>query len=121
MASPITLDRLDEGVALVTVAGEQDVGTAPRLRERLTEALVDRTPLVVDLTDAISVDSAILGVLLSGLRRAREQGSGFAVVLPDGPDSAVRRIFEVTGLMVVFPIFSTRDPAVAAVVARYAR
>jgi anti-anti-sigma factor len=119
--SPIHLDRVDGGVVIAAVAGEQDVGTAPQLRECLSEALGERAPLVIDLLDAASLDSAILGVLLSGLRRAREQGSPFALVVADDTDSPVRRLFEVTGLMVVFPMFSTRESAVAAVSARAPR
>jgi anti-sigma B factor antagonist len=119
--SPISLDRLDGGVVVAAVSGEQDVGTAPQLRECLSEALAERSPLVVDLNAAVSLDSAILGVLLSGLRRAREQGSAFALVVTDDAESPVRRLFEVTGLMVVFPIFSTRDSAVAAVSVRTGR
>jgi anti-sigma B factor antagonist len=119
--SPITLDRLDGGVVVAAVAGEQDVGTAPQLRECLSEALAERAPLVVDLNAAVSLDSAILGVLLSALRRAREQGSAFALVVTDDAESPVRRLFEVTGLMVVFPIFSTRGSAVSAVSARAGR
>ena len=85
------------------------------LRERIGAALAGRHPVVVDLTETESIDSAILGVLLSGLRRAREQGSGFALVVPGDDDSPVRRVLEITGLTVVFPTFSARAPAIGAV------
>ena len=112
---PIALDRADAGVAVVAVSGEQDVGSAPVLRERIGSALVGRRPVVIDLTETESIDSAILGVLLSGLRRAREQGSGFALVVSDEDGSPVRRVLEITGLTVVFPTFSSREPAIGAV------
>ncbi len=118
---PIALDRADAGVAVVAVSGEQDVGSAPLLRERIGSALAGRRPVVIDLTETDSIDSAILGVLLSGLRRAREQGSGFALVVPGDDASPVRRVLEITGLTVVFPTFSSRDPAIGAVRATAAR
>jgi anti-anti-sigma factor len=70
-------------------------------------------PVVVDIQTATFIDSSVLAVLLGGLRRAREAGTGYAIVLDPDSDSAVTRIFEVTGLTPVFPIYPDRDAAVA--------
>jgi anti-sigma B factor antagonist len=110
----IVVDSVESGVSVVAVHGEHDVYTAPTLREQLSSLLEDGTPVVVDLTPATFVDSSILGVLLGGLRRAREHDSGFALVIGDDSEPTVRRIFEVTGLFPVFPVFSSRDEAVHA-------
>jgi len=105
----ISEDRLD-GVAIVALEGEHDLSTAPELRSQLHGALAEG-PLVVDLSACTFLDSSILGVLLGGLRRAREEDRGFALVLGTG-EPAVRRIFEVTGLTSVFPICDARGAAV---------
>jgi anti-sigma B factor antagonist len=110
----IVVDRADEGVAVVVVHGEHDVYTAPSLREQLSALVEEGSPVVVDLTPATFIDSSILGVLLGGLRRAREHDSGFALVIGTSSEPTVRRIFEVTGLFPVFPVFASREEAVAA-------
>jgi anti-sigma B factor antagonist len=110
----IVVDNADAGVSVVAVHGEHDVYTAPSLREQLSALVEDGTPVVVDLTPATFIDSSILGVLLGGLRRAREHDSGFALVIGDESEPTVRRIFEVTGLFPVFPVFSSRDEAMQA-------
>jgi anti-sigma B factor antagonist len=110
----IVVDRDTAGVATLQLRGEHDVYTAPSLREQIAALSEDGVSVVVDLDPATFIDSSILGVLLGGLRRARERGSGFAIVLSDDSDPTVRRIFEVTGLYPVFPVYGTREEAVAA-------
>lgn len=110
----IVVDRAEGGVPVVVVHGEHDVYTAPSLREQLSALVEDGSPVVVDLTPATFIDSSILGVLLGGLRRAREHESGFALVIGESSEPTVRRIFEVTGLFPVFPVFATRGEAVEA-------
>jgi anti-sigma B factor antagonist len=110
----IVVDTAENGVSVVAVHGEHDVYTAPSLREQLSSLLEDGNPVVVDLTPATFIDSSILGVLLGGLRRAREHESGFALVIGEASEPTVRRIFEVTGLFPVFPVFASREEAVSA-------
>ncbi len=50
---------------------------------------------------------------MGGLRRAREREVPFGLVLGDDAHLAIRRIFELTGLHDVFPIFPTRPKAQA--------
>jgi anti-sigma B factor antagonist len=113
----IVVDRDAAGVATLQLRGEHDVYTAPSLREQIMALTEEQVPVVIDLDPASFIDSSILGVLLGGLRRAREQGSGFAIVLSDASDPTVRRIFEVTGLYPVFPVFGSREEATAAAAA----
>src|SRR5262249_23856409 len=108
----IVVDTEENGVSVVGVHGEHDVYTAPSLPEQLSSLLEDGNPVVVDLTPATFIDSSILGVLLGGLRRAREHESGFALVIGEASEPTVRRIFEVTGLFPVFPVFASREEAV---------
>jgi anti-sigma B factor antagonist len=59
-------DRLDNGVALVTVTGEIDVSTSALLREHLLRAITDdsRRSLVVNLAGLSFIDSTGTGVLV---------------------------------------------------------
>ena len=61
------------------------------------------TRVIIDLDETTFVDSSILGVLVGGLRRARERDLPFGLVLGDEAHPAIRRIFELTGLHDVFP------------------
>jgi anti-sigma B factor antagonist len=115
----IAVERAGD-VTVVTLTGEHDVSTAPHLREQVVPTLDSGNPLVVDLSAATFIDSSVLGVLLGGLRRARENGLGYAIVLGDDSGSAVRRIFDVTGLVPVFPIHARLDDAVASAAAEHA-
>jgi anti-sigma B factor antagonist len=53
---------------LVTVAGEVDIATVPRLRERLAALAASGRPLIVDLDRVTFIDAAGLGVLAGAAR-----------------------------------------------------
>ncbi len=108
----LAVEEID-GARVLTVRGEHDLYTAPPLREGITALLDEGVPVIVDLTRATFIDSSILGVLLGGLRRAREGGGFFSLVLGEKAEPTVRRIFEVTGLLSVFPIAASAADAVA--------
>jgi len=62
------------GAACVAVAGEVDVGTAPRLRDALVEAVADGEQVVVDLGAVTFMDSAGLAALVVAQRVAEARG-----------------------------------------------
>jgi anti-sigma B factor antagonist len=97
-------------VALLTVAGEHDLYTAPALREQLDRALA-AGDLIVDLSDATFVDSSVLGALLNARQRAIEEQRGFAVCLKPDSSAMVRQVFEITGLMPTMPVLASVDEA----------
>ena len=97
---------------MLVLFGEHDLSTAPELRARLHD-LGETSAVIIDLDETTFVDSSILGVLVGGLRRARERDVPFGLVLGDDAHPAIRRIFELTGLHDVFPIFATRAEAQA--------
>jgi anti-sigma B factor antagonist len=99
--------NLGDGVATVAVAGEADLYTAPELKGALSTALDGgATNVLVDLSDATFIDSTTLGVLIGAVRRLRPLGGTVAIVCSD-PN--ICRIFEITRLDQVFPIFDTAD------------
>jgi anti-sigma B factor antagonist len=111
----IGVERVPGGLAVVTLRGEHDVATAGTLREQLGALDAEGASVVVDLEATAFIDSTILGVIIGGLRRAREGGRPFALVLNDAASPNVGRIFQLTGLRLIFSVHSTRDEAIAAV------
>ncbi|MHB8329749.1 MAG: STAS domain-containing protein [Acidimicrobiales bacterium] len=98
-------------IPILSVRGEVDVSTAPELRERLL-AVAERGCIltVVDLSEVSFVDSTALGVLVSAVKRLRNAGGDLRLVVTQ---PHVSKVFEITGLTEVFPIFTTADDAVA--------
>ncbi|MFY1697350.1 STAS domain-containing protein [Solwaraspora sp. WMMD791] len=94
---------------VLEVGGEVDVYTAPRLRERLIE-LIDAgsRKIVVDLRRVDFLDSTGLGVLVGALKRLRPAGGTFGLVCDKEP---LLKIFRITALDQVFPIFPTVEAA----------
>src|SRR5919201_2553826 len=82
---------------IVTVSGEIDVATSPRLRTELI-ALVTRgaTDVTIEFGGVSFVDSSGLGVLVAIYKRLREDGKGTVHIV--GAQPPVRKVFEITGL-----------------------
>jgi anti-sigma B factor antagonist len=96
---------------VIALSGDVDLYTAPDLKAELVR-LTDQgaTRIVVDLTPTTFIDSTTLGVLLGGLKRLRSVGGELVLVCID---RNIRKIFEITLLDRVFPIFETREEALA--------
>lgn len=101
---------VDEQTAEITVSGELDLATAPRLKWSLLDSLkAGHTQLLVNLAGVTFIDSTALSVLV-GVHRRLGADAHMAVVCTN-PN--VLRIFEVAGLKVAFEIFSTPEQALA--------
>lgn len=93
------------GWTVVTVTGEIDVYTAPRLREELIDVIADGCRrLVVDMNAVTFIDSTGLGVLVGALKRMRTVSGEMHVVAGHEP---VLRTMRVTGLHRVFGTYET--------------
>jgi anti-sigma B factor antagonist len=90
------------GHAVVTATGELDLYTAPRLQAALAGLLREQvTRIVVDMSGVEFCDSTGMNVLLSAMKRLKEQGGSLELA---APRPAVRRILQVTGLDTVFTV-----------------
>ena len=71
-----------DGVVVVAMAGELDLATVPRLRDRLVRVISEHPGemVVLDLDGLSAVDDAGLGVLVGALRRARVHGGDVSLV-----------------------------------------
>jgi anti-sigma B factor antagonist len=73
----IDLDERDD-YTICRPVGELDAYTVGQFREALGE-LASRPKLLIDMSEVPFVDSAGLGALIGGIRRAREVGGDVAV------------------------------------------
>jgi len=108
MELDIQTSQVDDCCELVLI-GEVDVYTAPKLKQQLVELIESGCiNVVVDLGGVAFIDSSGLGVLVSALRRARERDGAVRIVCTR---DNVLKIFRITGLDKVFPIFSNMAEA----------
>ena len=109
----LTLEHRTEGdKTVLDVAGEVDVYTAPKLREKLVELVSDgHYGLVVDRTRVEFLDSTGLGVLVGGLKRVRAHDGSLDLVCTQ---ERILKIFRITGLTKVFGIHDSVDGAISA-------
>jgi anti-sigma B factor antagonist len=111
MATHPQVEEFPNGVT-VALSGELDAYDAPSLRDAFGE-LVRKQPaatVVLDLVSVTFLDSTALGTIVGLLRRVREGGGELRVVLPE---TAARRIFEVTALDRALDIWPSRDAALS--------
>jgi len=91
-----------DGATVLSVRGEVDVYTAPKLREKLVELdSQGRHTIVVDLEAVDFLDSTGLGVLVGGLKRVRSHDGDLILVCTH---QRILKVFEITGLTKVFTI-----------------
>lgn len=98
------------GIGVITLEGEVDVYTAPKLKSRLID-LVDegKYNIVIDLQKVEFMDSSGLGVLVGGLKRVKSHQGSIALFCTQ---ENILKIFRITGLVKVFPIFSSEEEAI---------
>ena len=104
--------RTEGDRTVVTVGGEIDVYTAPKLREQLVDLVnAGQYHLVVDMEQVEFLDSTGLGVLVGGLKRVRNHDGSLQLACTQ---EKILKIFRITGLTKVFPIHGSVAEAVAA-------
>ena len=99
------------GAVVVVVRGEVDVAVTGELTDALREAIGEGgRRVVVDLESVDFIDSAGLGVLVAGLKRARTRGGDLALV---ATGVGVTKVLEITGLQRIIEVHETREAALA--------
>jgi len=97
------------GVELLSVEGEIDMATAPRLISALNHSVVDaRDSVIIDITKVQFMDSTGLALLINAHRRLSRRNKGFAVVCPAG---SMLRVFEVTDMVEMLHVCPDRESA----------
>jgi anti-sigma B factor antagonist len=99
------------GVAVVVAPEEIDISNVGVLRSALQDADADGSRgLVVDMSRTQFCDSSGLNVLVRAHQRAQTRGSQLRLVMTG---ASVMRIFVVTGIDRVIPIFRSVEEALA--------
>lgn len=106
-ATPFSVSREDDGgVAVVSIVGELDLSTTPRLEECLPGA---GAKVVVDFSACEFIDST--GIALLVLASQGSDGDGARIVLC-GLQQQVLRVMQVAGVDDLIPTKSTRQEAI---------
>jgi anti-anti-sigma factor len=111
--TPLAVERSRvDGYELLTVEGELDIATAPRMIAALNQAVADVSrPLVVDLSEVVFMDSTGLALLINARRRVVRRKQGFAIVCPGGP---ISRVFEIADMVESLRVCPDRESAMLA-------
>jgi anti-sigma B factor antagonist len=98
-------------MSIVSLAGELDLSTIPRVERRLFDQLRTQSGVIVDLTRLSFIDSSGIGLLIQAFRATEDRGS-LHTVIAEG--SQVERVFRLVGIDRTLPLFSERSRALEA-------
>lgn len=108
----ITQDQTTEGYTICRPVGELDAFTVSKFRQALAEMATSHR-LLIDMSGVPFVDSAGLGALIGGIRRARELGGDVAVAC-NRP--TLVRLLRTTGFDRIVTVADTVEAAAASFV-----
>ncbi len=103
--------REERGHVIVAAAGEIDIATVARWRERLFALAETGRPLVADLDQVSFIDAAGLGALAGAASRAARHSANLQVVCGR---PQIRRLFQLAGLDSHIPLARTLAEALQA-------
>ncbi|MEU6061419.1 MULTISPECIES: STAS domain-containing protein [Streptomyces] len=102
-------ERNESGALIVAVGGEADLQSVEPLRTVLRQAADSGSPLVLDLSAVGFADSTMLNLLLQAFS---DYGPRLRIA---APSPFVRRLFVLTGVDTVLPLYEGVDEALAEV------
>ena len=105
----IALEELGDGRALLRVEGRLNLVTAPELRTAVERAVAAGTArAVIDLSGVTFIDSSGLGMVIAGLKHARQAGGELRIA---AAGEQVRMVLELTKLNRILRPYETVDEA----------
>jgi anti-anti-sigma factor len=98
LEDPLTIEASRDGdVAVLVVKGELDPHTAPKLRDRIDDAVAaGSSEVVLDLSQLDFIDSSGLRVIISAHKAAVERGGRLVL---RSPSPTAKRLLDITGLL----------------------
>nr|CAA9215482.1 hypothetical protein AVDCRST_MAG63-205 [uncultured Armatimonadetes bacterium] len=103
--------RMVDGKPVLDLTGEVDSYNSPKLRETMVALIDEGSPdIVINMTGVDYIDSTGLGTLVGGLKRASEKSGTIRIICPN---EQIYKVFNITGLVKVFPIFDNEQAAFA--------
>jgi anti-sigma B factor antagonist len=106
----VSIEEHAETYSVVSVRGEVDLHTAPKLQQAIERAAESNDAVVVDMSGVGFMDSTALSALVRSKESLDEQAASLRLV---APSRAVQRIFSVTGFGDLFEIFPSRESAIS--------
>jgi anti-sigma B factor antagonist len=107
------VERLSTDVSVVSLSGELDLSTIPRLEGRLFDELRARLAVVMDLSRLSFIDSSGISLLIRAFR-AREHAASAELRTVIKPRSQVERVCRLAGIDRALPLYLDREAAIAA-------
>jgi len=105
----VSIDEHVPGFSLLSVRGEIDLHTAPKLEDALGRVANDGSVVVVvDMSGIRFMDSTALSTFMRARDLLSGEGTSLRLV---APSHAVERLFTVTGFHDYFQIFASREEA----------
>jgi anti-sigma B factor antagonist len=106
------VEHADDGIVSVMINGSLDVATAPDLRDLLVRLIDDgHHRFVLEMSHVDFVDSIGLGVFVGVVHRLRPYDGTLAVA---APSVQARKVFELTQLASVLPLYDSAEAALSA-------
>lgn len=106
----VRVEAVGADASIVSLAGELDLSTIPRVESLLFEQLRSRSGVVLDLSGLSFIDSSGIGLLIQGFRA--EDAGRLHTVIATG--SQVERVFRLAGIDRALPLFIERAQALQA-------
>ncbi|MDV5147573.1 STAS domain-containing protein [Streptomyces sp. SBC-4] len=112
----IEVDEDEQGPwTVLSIRGELDLVTSPRIRRRVHDAVAGgRHDLVIDLSAVRFCDSSGVGVLIAARRLLRSCGGRLRLILPEagGDGGHVDRVLSALGVRRLFEVYEDVPAAV---------
>lgn len=108
----VEASQLESGIAVVKVSGRLAMGGETERLDATVKGLLqrDHKQFIFDITGLDYVDSSGIGMLVSCVTNVRKAGGELKVV---GANPRIRRIFTMTGVDSMMPLFNTMADATA--------
>jgi anti-sigma B factor antagonist len=104
----VRVESAGPNASVVSLAGELDLSTIPRIEGQLFEQLRSHPGVVIDLTRLSFIDSSGIGLLIKAFRAVDDGGRLHTVI---APGSQVERVFRLAGIDRALPLFVERTRA----------
>ena len=108
----VEASQLESGIAVITISGRLAMGGETERLDAAVKGLIQKEQknFIFDISKLDYVDSSGIGMLVSCLTNVRKAGGELKVV---GANPRIRRIFAMTGVDTMMPLFNTMAEATA--------
>lgn len=96
---------------VITITGDLDIVTSPQLDECLTQAAVDHSRFILDVSDMTFLDTSALAVIVGHWKKAEASGGKLALA---GAKYRYAKTLWITGLADKLTRYDTVDEGLAA-------